>query len=190
VTARSGLFHAWLALVVLGAGCVHPAWTNEIREQYGLSDDEVRHVQFFASGTIRLRREEPEQDRKVVQNALVIADRLRVDDVIVKRGTPGIAVRLEGDHILVSFSRAHPERALWFSRKKDGDGRFYLSHLALGATEQPFEERYSSGFTVSYAGRAYRTVDKDSWEVFLTYDDPQSFESGEHVEKPEGFRLK
>jgi hypothetical protein len=183
-------FCASLLFLSVASACAHPAWTNQVREQYGLSDDEVRHVQFFTSGTIHLRREQPEQDRKVVENELVIADRLRVDDVIVRRGTPGIALRLEGDHMLISFSRAHPERALWFSRKKDGDGRFYLSHLAVAPDEQPFEERYSGGFTVSYAGRAYRTLDKDSWDVFLRYDDPQSFESGVEVDKPEGFKLR
>lgn len=179
-----------LTLSMLSLSCARPTWTADIRDRYGLSNDEIKHVQFFTSGKIKLRREEPYQERKIVNNQLLIQDRLRVDDVVLGRGTPGVALRVEGDHILVSFSRERPERALWFSRKKNSKGRYELSHLSVALDEQPFVERYSPGFMVRYAGREYRVLDSDYFHVFLTYEDPQNFDEGVNTDKPKGWRLK
>jgi hypothetical protein len=178
------------AVVVLTASCVHPAWTDEIRERYGLSEQELKHVQFFTSAKITLRRERPNQQRKVVDNELVIEDELLVDDVVIRRGTPGVMLRLEGNHILISFSQTQPDRALWFTRKEGTDGRYRLSHLAVHPDEQPFQERYAPGFAVHYAGQDYRVLDADSWKVYLTYEDPQSFDEGVNTERPEGWKLR
>lgn len=183
---------AFLALCAFAVvlGCAHPTWTADIRDRYGLSNEEIKAVQFFISGKIKLRREEPYQERKIINSRLVIQDRLRVDDVVLSRGTPGVARRVEGDHILVSFSREHPDRALWFSRKKNSKGRYELSHLSVGMDEQPFVERYSPGFMVRYAAREYRVLDASSFRVYLTYEDPQRFDEGVNVEKPKGWRLR
>jgi hypothetical protein len=182
-----GALSAWALVFV---GCAHPTFTAEVRERYQFTGDEIRHIQFYTSGKIVLRREEPYQDRRIVKNELVIEDRLRIDDVVIRRGTPGVALRVEGDHLLVSFSREHRNRALWFSRKHNSQGRYELSHLAVGIDEQPFVERYMPGFQVTYDKKPYRVLDPDGFKVYLEYEDPQSFDEGVETNKPEGWRLR
>ena len=179
---------ALLALCLVGA-CSHTPFTKTIRDRHQLTDDHLSHIQFYNSGEIVLQRQLPVQKREVVDSELEIRDEMQIERVVIKRGTPGVAVRIEGQHLLVSFTRGMPERSLWFSLKEETD-QYTLSHLTAGLKSDPFKEEYSPGFQVRYGGKEYAVVDDDTWKVHLAYDQAHTFDDSEDVEKPKGWSLK
>lgn len=177
-----------MAVCLLGA-CGHTPFTKTIRERHALTADHLRHIQFYISGEIVLQRQLPVQRREVVDSELEIRDEMQIERVVIKRGTPGVAVRVEGDHVLVSFTKGRPERSVWFSLKED-TGRYTLSHLMAKHDTQPFTAKFSPGFQVQYNGKEYAVARDETWNVFLAYDESHTFDDNEDVEKPGGWSLK
>jgi hypothetical protein len=186
------------ALIAVGlSGCGKPAFTQGIRLRDNLDVPDIRRIQFYTSGEIVLRREVPVQQRASAGNELVISNGVVVEEIVIPLRTPGVAVRVEGDHILVSFSREHPERALWFSAKKPGeevipleDKTYQLVALdnGLSDAEPQFVPRYSKGFVLRYDGNQYQLADGRMWHVHLLYDEG-GFASKRVRREPPGWKL-
>jgi len=181
---------------LLQAGCNKPALTTAVRERYGLTDADVGRLQLYTSDTIVLRREVVVQKRDESERALAIRDELKVEEVVIPAGTPGVAIRAAGDAILVSFSREQPDRALWFGLKKraeegsDDPLRYELMPLA-GDDEASDEDKptYAKGFLVSYGSKKYHVADGKMWRVHLLYDLDAEFADDVVREKAPGWRL-
>lgn len=168
-----------LASALALAGCGKPAFTLAVRDRYSLGPADLQRLQFFTSGEIVIRREIASQERAQAGNELVVRDGLTVEEVVIPMRTPGVAVRVEGDFLLISFSREQPDRALWFEAKRHGaelmpleERRYELVHLENAASEPPpFVPRYSKGYQLSYGGHQYQIADKRMWDVHLLYDE-------------------
>jgi len=79
-------------------------FTHEIRSQYRLTDEEVRNLQFYVSDSITLRRELTAKDRQVTgAHVLALTSGKMIEEVVVEKSTPGVAVALSRDTISVSF---------------------------------------------------------------------------------------
>lgn len=79
-------------------------FTHEIRTQYRLTDDEVKNLQFYTSHTITLRRELTATDREVTGgHKLVLTSGKVVEEMVIEKETPGVAVAVSRDTIAVSF---------------------------------------------------------------------------------------
>ena len=190
----------WLWLIAAAAvvlsGCGKPAFTMAVRERYNLAPVDMRRLQFYTSGEIVLRRELPTVQRGTSGNTLLMSDGVVVEEIVIPMKTPGVALRVEGDFLLISFSREHPDRALWFTTKKEGeevipldDKQYTLVHLENGAAEPPpFEPRYSKGYLLSYGGYSYQLADGKMWGVHLLYDEG-SFAQKRVVREPPGWKL-
>lgn len=185
-----------LVVVLLQVGCSKPALTNAVRDRYGLTDADVGRLQLYTSDTIVLRREMVVQKRDESEKALAIRDELKVEEVVIPAGTPGVAIRATGDAILVSFSREEPDRALWFGLKKRADDgsdeplRYELMPLE-GDEEASGEDRptYAKGFLVRYGSKKYHVADGKMWRVHLLYDLDAEFADEVVREKAPGWRL-
>ena len=129
------------------------AFTQSVREHYGLSTEDVRRIQFFTAEDIVLQRELAAQAKSAQDNELIVLDGVRTEEVVIAAHTPGVAVRVEGEYILVSFSREHPERALWFGLHKGQDAAAALEGRVYRLA--PLEIRPSSR-TRSPSSRAWR----------------------------------
>ena len=185
---------ALLALAV--SGCGLPAFTEAVRDRFGLGAADVRRVQFFTSGEIVLRREVTAQGKGVARHELELVSAVRIEEVIIARRTPCVAVRVEPNFILCGFARQRPDRSLWFAIKKLDDTiatderRYELVHLENTADEpRPMVPRYSKGFLVNYAGHQYQVADGFAWNVHLLYELKESFEKERVRERPDGWKL-
>jgi hypothetical protein len=193
----------WGAAVVgllLGAalvvGCGKPAFTLAVRDRYSLGPADIQHLQFFTSGEIVLRREIASQERAQAGNELVVRDGLTVEEVVIPMRTAGVALRAEGDYLLISFARQRPDHALWFEAKRHGEEimpleerRYELVHLENGPNEPgPFVPRYSKGYQLTYGGHQYQIADKRMWDVHLLYDE-YSADRKRVREEPPGWKI-
>ena len=100
-------------LFALGCGARMVPLTQDIRLQTGLSDDELKGLQYYLSDTVVLRRVVESQDRRITgAHKLELVAGKMVEEIEIKRGTPGVAVSINSDAIAVSFE---PGAALQFS---------------------------------------------------------------------------
>ncbi|MFO0660544.1 MAG: hypothetical protein U0165_12040 [Polyangiaceae bacterium] len=200
------------AFAVVSPGCARPPFTLAVLDRFRLTSTDLQHVQFFTSDTIILRRDLTTQERAMTGNELLVRDGVIQEEVVIPAKTPGVAVRIEyavnsdpeaeqkvskdPAFILVSFSREHPERALWFAVKRPfevvvplDDKRFELVHLENTADEPgPFVPRFTKGFQVIYAGKPYQLSDAAMWGVHLLYEDT-GYARKKIREEPEGWKV-
>jgi hypothetical protein len=66
-------------------------FTPKLIEQYALSTDDIRHIQFYVSRQILLHRELVRGEANVVKGKLVVKDGKSIDEVEVVELAPGVA---------------------------------------------------------------------------------------------------
>ena len=179
------------------SGCVHPQFSRAVRDRYALSDLDLTRVQFFTSEQVVLQREVTQQAKASSGNALTIQSGLTVEEIVLPSGTPGVAVRVEGDFLLVSFSRGKIDESLWFAmpdatvKGRTPEQRVYqlsaLENPPIGPAGQPFAPQFAPGFLVTWAGQKYRVAEGRT--VSLLYEIDASFEAEKIKHKPTGWRL-
>ncbi|MDC0748869.1 DNA-directed RNA polymerase [Polyangium mundeleinium] len=146
--ARPALL-ASLALVALSGltGCASLVpFTHEIRTEHGLTDDEVKNLQFYSSHGITLRREVESGGRKITPgHKLLLISGKQIEEVVIPAKTPGVAVKVGPRALAVSFE---PGTSLVFTVKGSRlamDERGFLRPLALDPSPaSPFERRVTN----------------------------------------------
>jgi hypothetical protein len=125
---------ASLSLASLACGARMAPLTQEIRFQNNLSDDELRGLQYYLSDDVVLRRVVESHDRHVTgsHKLQIIAGKM-VEQIVIEKGTPGVATAVGSDYISVSFE---PDASLQFSLRRLADA---LPPSNLGAQDpNPF----------------------------------------------------
>lgn len=109
------LLAALACLAALSIGCASSRipFTQELRDRHGLGDADVRRLQFYVSDTVTLRREITLGSREITpgHKLRLVAGRT-IEEVVVEKGTPGVAVAVRGMDLRVSFE---PGASILFS---------------------------------------------------------------------------
>lgn len=93
--------------------------TQEIRYQHSLSDDELRGLQYYLSDDVVLRRVVESHERRVTgTHKLQLVEGKMVEQIVIEKGTPGVATAVGPDFISVSFE---PDASLQFSLRRVAD---------------------------------------------------------------------
>lgn len=104
-----------LALTALGGCASYVPFTHELRTEHGLTDDEVKNLQFYVSHDVTLRREIESGGRKVTPgHKLLLISGKQIEEVVIPAKTPGVAVKVGPRAVAVSFQ---PGTALIFALK-------------------------------------------------------------------------
>ncbi|HEX4871688.1 MAG TPA: hypothetical protein VFV27_05175 [Nevskiaceae bacterium] len=173
---------AWLVplcLPLLGAcaGLPDPqadrlAWTDGLAQEFQLSADDRRRLQYFVSDTIRLVRSESAGQMGIRDGRLVSIGERAVDEVVVDRGTPGVLLANGPGWMAVSFEEGsylyfstQISRYAWLGEAYDGN-RYYL-HLPNWNGREG---------TVSLAGQTYTAIG-DSGAAHLLVDREAFFDA-------------
>lgn len=115
--ARPALLAALATLALSGlTGCASLVpFTHEIRTEHGLTDDEVKNLQFYTSHGITLRREIESGGRKITPgHKLLLISGKQIEEVVIPAKTPGVAVKVGPRALAVSFE---PGTSLVFTVK-------------------------------------------------------------------------
>ena len=162
MSGRTTIVMLTLGSLFLAAGCEIPIpFTQQIRNEYELTDDQLRQIQYYVSGPLTLRRELATDEATVTPGHQVrIIKEHRVEEIIIGRGTPGVAERSTADSLDVSFEEG---RHITFGCKSGdadsverSDGKYML--YALGWQDDRGK--------ISYAGKTFYVVN-NSGEVHL-----------------------
>jgi hypothetical protein len=102
-------------------------FTQAIRDQYKLTPDDLKHIQFYISDPVYLRRGASEANEKTTdQGTLVVKSGNTVEQVVVKRNTPGAVDQVvDADKLTVAFDEG-ADKFLVFGSKGDQSGYYHL----------------------------------------------------------------
>lgn len=104
-----------IALSMLGGCASYIPFTHELRTEHGLTDDEVKNLQFYVSHDVTLRREVESGGRKVTPgHKLLLISGKQIEEVVIPAQTPGVAVKVGPRALAVSFQ---PGTAMIFALK-------------------------------------------------------------------------
>jgi hypothetical protein len=113
------LFALALSLVTVACGPRMMPLTQEIRYQNNLSDDELKGLQYYLSDSVVLRRVVESQDRRITgAHKLQLVAGKMVEEIVIEKGTPGVAITIGADSIAVSFEQ---DASLQFSLRRTAD---------------------------------------------------------------------
>ena len=132
------------------------AFTQQMREQYKLSTEELQNLQYYISSDLTLTREITSGDREVTKGKLITKTGLLTDEVIVPSYTPGIATNVQPDSLFVSFEAGS---ALKFSTDSMGVYQVSSRGKALSSTVIFDGKSYQA---LEGANSAYLLIDKDA----------------------------
>jgi hypothetical protein len=112
-TTRYFLIAALMASSAFSSGCASLVpFTQEIRSQHNLTDDDLQHLQFYVSNEVTLRREIESRGRIISGGQLEVTSGKLVEEVVIQEHTPGVVVTVGGDALAISFEEGS---ALTFS---------------------------------------------------------------------------
>jgi hypothetical protein len=139
-----------LALSALGGCASYVPFTHELRTEHGLTDDEVKNLQFYVSHDITLRREVESGGRKVTPgHKLLLISGKQIEEVVIAAKTPGVAVKVGPRALAVSFQ---PGTALIFTIK---GSRLALENGFLRPVPMAQEENFATRSMAPFLGQQF-----------------------------------
>jgi hypothetical protein len=165
-----------IVLVVSFASCSPKIqFTQAVKEQHQLTDDEMKKLQFYTSSDIVLQRNQRDNSGKETDDGeLVITSGSSLDQVIIPAGTPGIVIGLQGANAMLVRFEPGEGKHLVFGDPKNRKGPYQL---------MPEGEKGGKKY-VTYAGKKY-SLSGTSEYVSLTFTMKRlnKFRKDEHVVK-------
>ena len=111
--ACRGLFVVFLMGLTAVPGChnrpdIVPTYdkipfTQSLRNEHNLTPMEIKKLQFYVSDPIHLNQSLSSDQTEVVRGKLVTKSGKFVEEIIVNKGTPGVAVKVEAQLLRISF---------------------------------------------------------------------------------------
>ncbi|HEY4121950.1 MAG TPA: DNA-directed RNA polymerase [Byssovorax sp.] len=89
------------------SGCAsYVPFTHELRDRHNLSSADLKNLQFYVSTKVTLRREVESGSREITGNhKLLLVSGKQIEEVVLEEKTPGVALEVGSNRILVSFER-------------------------------------------------------------------------------------
>lgn len=102
-------------------------FTQATKEQYRLTESDLKQIQFYASHDIVLQRAETDQSGKeTTEGTLILTEGKSVEQVLIRAGTPGIVDKVIDDNrMMVSFEDG-ADKGLVFGDPFDKKGKYTM----------------------------------------------------------------
>lgn len=132
-------------------------FTDNVYDEFDSSSDVLSQVQFYLSSDIVLYRDFGGKSTSVENGTIKIVDGRKIEEVIFKKGTPGVFVfSPKRDRVAISFE-AGDDRYLMFGPNQKAGGRFVL--LA--------KEWKKKRGKVTYAGQIWNTTSESAYSNLM-----------------------
>ena len=101
-------------------------FTNTLKTDNGWGESELKKIQFYLSNSIVLHRQLGKSETKIESGVIKIVDGKKVEEVLIKKGTPGIVTNMaDKKRMSVSFEIDDGHFLTFGSYSRRG-GRYYL----------------------------------------------------------------
>lgn len=149
--------------LVLSLGACSPRltpFTQDLYEDFGWSEGELKKIQFYLSRSITLRREFNKGSSEIVSGKIRMVDGKKVEEVVIAAGTPGVVMNMpKTNRLAVSFEDGGKERFLMFGPNPKVDDKFVLlaSSWSDGTGKVTYENK--TWYTTTQSAYASLMVD-------------------------------
>jgi hypothetical protein len=148
---------AALALMTLGSCKNLVPYTDALKTKYNLSDEQLKHLQFYVSDPIILQRKITDQNNTLVFGGkMKIVNGEKVEEVVVPTGTRGVLVKDDNGKFEISFEKDDT----YYLRFGTNPNR-YESYVLLAS------DWHGKVGNVTYAGNKYYTSPGSADAVLL-----------------------
>lgn len=135
-------------------------FTQSVKEQHKLTDEELKKIQFYTSGDILLQRaEKGGTEKETTEGELVITTGKSMEQVLIKAGTPGIIIKVLDDNKVAVRFEPGEGKYLVFGDPRNRKG----SYMIVPSTERNNkklvtygEKRYVLAGTSEYVSLLFR----------------------------------
>jgi len=156
----SKLLFPFLVGVILLTSCgpkLTP-FTQKLYDEQQWSDEELKRIQFYTSEDIVLYRQLNKGESEIVSGEIKIRNGKKVDEVVIKEGTPGILLfRPKENKFAISFESGNDDRFLVFGASKKRGGQYRLQAKDWG-------RRVGK---VTYEGKTYTTSSESAYSALM-----------------------
>lgn len=157
---------ALMAVVILGSCATKVPYTPKIKEEFDLTPDKLKKVQFYTSRTIILERSDEQQVVSTTgkDGELVASERSTSERIVIPSNRPCVFEEMEEDGTIQIRFEMGAGRVLRFSERKNiSNGRFYLvAQWENGKGELDYGG--SVYYAVSGSSSAYLLVKLKKWK--------------------------
>jgi len=148
---------AVMALMTLGSCKNLVPYTDALRTKYNLSDDQLKHLQFYVSSPIVLQRKiTNDNSTQITAGKIKIVNGEKVEEVVIPTGTKGVLVRNDNGKFEISFEKDDS----YYLRFGTNPNRFE-SYVLLAS------DWHGKIGNVTYAGNKYYTAPQSVDAVLL-----------------------
>jgi len=134
-------------------------FTQDLYDENGWSDDDLKKIQFYLSEDIILRRGVTEGSSTISSGKIKIVNGKKIEETKIKKGTPGVFLfRPKENRFAVSFESGE-NRFLIFGPSRRNDGKY-----TLRAAEWDKEMQQGQ---VTYNNKKYYTPSKSAYATLL-----------------------
>jgi hypothetical protein len=121
------IFTLLLAFTAIGCSPELRPFTSNVLQEGGWSDSDLQKVQFYLSDDIVIRRNLVEGTSAITSGTIKIVKGEKVEEVRIKRGTPGTFLFRAGkNNFAVGFDAASDKRYLMFGANPRRQGSYVL----------------------------------------------------------------
>lgn len=165
---RRALIYIALVVVLIATSCSQKiVFTAKLRDKLEKQDVNLKDIQFYNSDKITLEREEERPEEYSVRSGTVKVEEGRtIEEVIIKKKTPGVCVEAHPYHLNISFEPGS-DKVLKFGRKA---GNHLTNSFKLYAKEWKGEQG-----KIQYGDTIYQT-DKKAASSHLLVKKSQIYE--------------
>ena len=134
-------------------------FTQDLYDEYGWSDAELKRIQFYLSDDIILRRGYTSGSSSISSGKIKVINGQKIQETKIKKGTPGVFLfRPKENRFAISFETGK-NRYLIFGPSQKNNGKY-----TLRAAEWDKEKRQGQ---VTYNGKKYYTPTKSAYATLL-----------------------
>ncbi len=146
------------ALLLMASCATYQPLTEHDRADNKWTEADLKQVQFYVSSDIIIQRKLGNETSTIQNGKVRIVNGERVEEVIIKKGTPGVLISTEDNRMAVSFEDGD-NQFLMFGPNKTKGGRYYL--LASDWKNNVGKVTYEGQtyFCSPESGKAYLTLD-------------------------------
>lgn len=132
-------------------------FTKSLYEERNWSEEELKRVQFYVSEDIVLRRELAGNSFEVLAGEIKIVDGRKVEEILIKKGTPGgFVFSPKANRLAISFESSD-QRYLIFGPNPKTGGRFVL----LASDWNRYQGK------VTYEGQKYNVSSRSAYAALM-----------------------
>jgi len=148
-----------LSIVLCASSCSKTLtyFTDDLYEDNNWSEEELKQIQFYLSEDIRLERVYGSGGSNIENGQIKIKSERKIDEVIIKEGTPGLLVFSPKENRFALSFDENPEKYLMFGPNEKAKGRYVL--LA--------KKWRKNGGIISYGGDEYKTTSDSAYAALM-----------------------